>query len=145
MKDQTSKEIPAEIEEVRKRFEDWRRTRPKVMPIPEELWQAALSLCALFPFTQVASYLHLNSTTLKNRLLQAQHSSSLPALSSAQLTPTFVQLSPSSLFAAPDAAQIVLEFTGGDGARLTARLPSSFPLELVALADSFWRRNPCCK
>ena len=34
-------ELPRRLEEARRRFDEWRKTRPRIGPIPEELWTEA--------------------------------------------------------------------------------------------------------
>ena len=147
MKEKPAKEIPKEIEEVRERIEEWRRTRPKVMAMPDELWQAAVSLARKYTPYEVALPLRLNVTKLKERMLLDVHTSTTSpsndtnALSSA----TFVSLPPPSFCSLPELAACLVQMEATDGARLSFRLPAANSDTLLALADSFWRRNPCCK
>jgi hypothetical protein len=53
------------LEEVRKRFDGWRRDRRGRDPIPEALWKAAVSLTGARSINEVARRLHLNHTDLK--------------------------------------------------------------------------------
>lgn len=62
---------PPSLEEVRERFDGWRRDRRSRDPIPEVLWKAAVSLTGARSINEVARYLHLNHTDLKTRAHRA--------------------------------------------------------------------------
>lgn len=57
------------LESVQQRFEAWRMSRTtKREPIPEPLWEAAVSLCRHYPITHVCRCLRLSFADLKKRL-----------------------------------------------------------------------------
>lgn len=56
------------IHEVILMFERWRQSRLHREAIPDELWEAALSLIPSHPATKVAQVLHLNYTKLRERM-----------------------------------------------------------------------------
>jgi len=62
---QTSPAIPADLQELRERFEDWRRTRRGKSPIPEPLWTAAAQLARSHGVCQTAQVLRLEYKKLK--------------------------------------------------------------------------------
>ena len=49
--------IPADLQELSGRFEDWRRTRRGKLPIPEPLWAAAAELARSHSVCQTAQVL----------------------------------------------------------------------------------------
>ena len=55
------------LENVKGRFEAWRRTRKKQGPIPEALWQDAIQLLQSHSQSQVAKALRVNATELKKK------------------------------------------------------------------------------
>jgi len=57
-----------ELRDVLQMFESWRHSRLHREAIPDELWEAALSLIPSYPATKVAQILHLNYAKLKERL-----------------------------------------------------------------------------
>ena len=67
----------SKLEKVRQAFEDWRRTREKLGPIPEELWSAAVELTQSYSLTNVAQALRLNCSDLKKHV-KLSKSSLLP-------------------------------------------------------------------
>ena len=59
------------LENVRKRFETWRRVKKPASRIPNGLWKAALEVCAEYPVHQVSKELGLNYTELRRRVRPA--------------------------------------------------------------------------
>ena len=57
--------VPADLQELSGRFEDWRRTRRGKLPIPEPLWAAAAELARSHGVCQTAQVLHLEYKKLK--------------------------------------------------------------------------------
>ena len=57
--------VPTDLQELRGRFEDWRRTRRGRLPIPEPLWAAAVELARLYGVCQTAQVLRLEYKKLK--------------------------------------------------------------------------------
>jgi len=56
------------VEEVRQRFERWRESRKQRRPIPERLWEEAVSLCVDHSLYQVSRSLRLDYNGLKKRV-----------------------------------------------------------------------------
>ena len=65
-------ELPRRLEEARGRFEEWRKTRSRMGPIPEELWTEAASCAAEYGAYRTASALGLDSGKLKRRVNPAR-------------------------------------------------------------------------
>lgn len=62
-------EARATLKTVQRQFEAWRNSRTKKnQPIPEQLWQAAGSLCENYSITYVCRELRLSFADLKKRL-----------------------------------------------------------------------------
>ena len=75
---------------VRQRFEDWRQTRRRRSPIPEDLWGEAVALARAYGMNRTAQALRLNYASLKQRLEAAVPTGS--AVPPAK--PAFVELVP---------------------------------------------------
>jgi hypothetical protein len=56
------------LEEVRTRFETWRRAKKPRSSIPKSLWAAAVELCMEHPIYRVSQALRLNYSELKRRV-----------------------------------------------------------------------------
>jgi hypothetical protein len=141
MRKKQAREMPPDLEEVGVRFEHWRRTRLKLGPIPQELWQAAVSLAQKYGIGPVASALHLNHSVLRERATQG----AALALPDTRDQPSnekthFLPLPSLSLFSPPSSQESIIELKDAEGATLTLRLPSEMPLDLLALVQAFWSR-----
>ena len=139
------------MEAVRKRMWEWRDRRPKPNRIPEEIWVAAVLLTEEHGIGRVAHELGLNYSTLKERVRSSngamveagregdvRHSGGEPV--GCEDGPAFVELDAAQLFVTPPLGASVT-LTAADGATMTIQLPSGHPLDLAALASSFWRRG----
>ena len=56
------------LSEVKEQFKIWRRTRKSPRPIPDKLWQAAVSLTATHSISQISKELVLDYNALKRRV-----------------------------------------------------------------------------
>ena len=126
--------IPAELFELKARFETWRTNRKYLRePIPDELWNAAADLSRRYPPSLVGRVLKIDQSRLKKFLLKR------PARTSTRKKPqvTFFQLPTeialpkveSPLPQSPIGYRIQVE--RHDGSRLTLTLPT---LDLVSIS-----------
>ena len=130
--DEPAPDLPAPLEEVRRAFEEWRRTRPtKGGPIPPELWAAAASCAAEYGAYRSAQVLGLDSGKLKRKMNPR-------AKRAKRRSPAFVELVPVSR--AP-AAECVLELENRAGSRLRIQLKGTALPDLAELARSFTREG----
>ena len=113
--------IPAELLELKSRFDHWRKTRRYSRePLPEDLRQAAMEICRLFPRALVRRVLKVDPW----RLNQSPAKTSAPRKKSQT---TFFQLPvnvgvPESASATLKIADCRLQFERSDGSRLTDSL-----------------------
>jgi len=64
--------IPADLIELKARFDAWRASRKYVRePIPDDLWSAAADLSRRYPPSLVGRVLKIDSSRLKKRVLAA--------------------------------------------------------------------------
>jgi len=126
--------IPADLLELKARFETWRTNRKYVrQPIPDELWNAAADLCRRYPASLVGRVLKLDSSRLKKFQLKRSPRTSIRKKPQA----TFFQL-PTGI-ALPEVGSPLQQIPTGwrlqierpDGSRLTLTLPS---LDLVSIS-----------
>ncbi len=120
-------DLPASVDTLRARMQRWRQSPSKGCRMPEALWQAAARLARAHGLSPV-------SKALKKRTGRV---SGTPARA-APVSPVFVEL---GLPSGGGAGGIMLELAARDGARMTARIPDGSQLDLVALAEAFWRRR----
>lgn len=120
------------LQEVRTRFETWRRAKKPRSSIPKSLWAAAVEVCKEQPIYRVCRALGLNYTELKHRVARAnsvsdtQHSSKR----------SFVELS-LGLEAQPVLCSIELESARGDKVKMSFA-GKCLDLDPLELARFFW-------
>ena len=61
-------DLPARLEGLRRRFEDWRRTRKVRSRIPEPLWASAVKLAGRYGIHRTAKALRVDYYALKKRV-----------------------------------------------------------------------------
>jgi hypothetical protein len=127
----------AELKRLRTRIERWRATRAKRSPMPEPLWEAAVTLAQREGLYPVARALRLNYESLKTRVGAG---SPHRAVRGARVPAGFVELPPLSL-AAPPPAGPVLEWQDRHGGKLTIRLAAGQPVAVERVAAHFFRRG----
>jgi hypothetical protein len=126
--------IPADLLELKSRFENWRTNRKyKREPIPDELWNAAADLSRHYPPSLVGRVLKLDPSRLKKFLIKRSPRTSIRKKPQA----TFFQL-PTGI-ALPEAGSPLPQIPTGcrlqierpDGSRLTLTMAS---LDLVSIS-----------
>jgi hypothetical protein len=106
----TTPAVPVDLQELRGRFEDWRRTRRGKVPIPESLWAAAAALARSHGVCQTAQVLRLEYKKLKQ--LTDGEAGGKPVRRRSSLAPaTFMELVPPPTAA----AECVIELEGPRG------------------------------
>ena len=81
-----SKKPTVSLEEVKARFEEWRRNRKGRATIPDVLWAAAVEVARTEGVSRTSTELRVEWNHLKRRIAAAERASSKPAL------PRFVEL-----------------------------------------------------
>jgi len=124
---------PADLLELKARFETWRTTRKYMRePIPDELWNAAADLSRRHPPSLVGRVLKLDPSRLKRLLTKRSARTSArkrPPAAFFQL-PTEIPLPEVESTLPPSPIGCRLQIERPDGSRLTLTLP---PLDLVSI------------
>jgi hypothetical protein len=114
------------LDEVRARFEEWRKNRQGKSPIPDELWSAAVQVARKDGVNRTAAELHLDGGKLK-RLMVGKATQGKPA-------PAFVEL------LTPRTASIsecMIELEGRHGT-VRIHLKGASASDLAALSRALW-------
>jgi len=121
-----SKSRALTIDEVRARFEEWRKNRQGKSPIPDELWSAAVQLARKDGINRTAAELHLDGGKLK-RLMVEKKTSGKPV-------PAFVELLTPRAISIPECT---IELEGRHGT-VRIQLKGASALDLAALSRALW-------
>jgi len=119
------------IDELRARFEEWRRTRQGRPDIPDELWAAAVEVARSDGVNRTAVALRLDGAKLK-RLMAASDSDSSRAV-----PPAFVELVTAGGVPSASSPEYTLEVEGRRG-KLRIHCKGVTTAELAGLSRALW-------
>ncbi len=144
MNSRKTRDLPARLEGVRRRFEQWRKVQKARARIPDSLWASAVKLARVYGINRTAKALRVDYYSLKKRLGQEsvadQDFTAVPfGTPEARAAATFLELAPPSPTGACDCT---LELEDTIGSKMRVHLKSATPLELGALCRSFWNPVP---
>jgi hypothetical protein len=123
-----SKKPTVSLEEVKARFEEWRRNRKGKAPIPDELWAAAVEVARRDGVSRTSTELRVEWNHLKRRMAAVSGMSAKPAL------PRFVELVAPRGDSLPECV-IELE---GRRAKLRIQLKDASASYLATLSRELW-------
>ena len=124
-----TRKLRTDLERVRKRFEDWRRTYPERARISDSLWAAAVKAAGSHGICRTAKTLRVDYYSLKRRLEQS--SAGTQGLSQAN----FVELPP---LAPASLGECTVEWEDAAGSTMRVHLKGFPAPDLAALGRSFW-------
>jgi hypothetical protein len=117
-----------DIDEVRTRFENWRRTRKGKARIPDELWSAAIDVARRDGVNQTAAALHLDGGKLKRRMVAAG------AVAGKAMAPAFVEM---MVPRAAGLSECTIELEGRNG-KLRIHWKGATAADLAGLSRALW-------
>jgi len=130
--------VSLDLGEVRHRLELWRKGRKRGARIPGRLWAQAAALARTRGVSLVSRTLGLGYFGLKRRAEAVQPRRLKP--SGLEPPPGFVEV---PIVRGPGpASNCTVELERGAGSRMTIRWEGSPGLDLVGLAEAFWRHRP---
>jgi hypothetical protein len=136
--DQESPPAPAlrpSLEQVRGRFEIWRKRKKVDSRIPKSLWQAAVQLCQEHSVLEVSRTLRLNYNDLKDRVGVSEKR----AVSGADRSVKFVEV---GFEGVSTPSECVVEMEAANGAKLKMHFRGQQrDFDPVELARAFWRQG----
>jgi hypothetical protein len=123
--------IPEDLEQLRRRFEEFRNTQPTRARLPESLWAAAAELAKRHGVNPTARVLRLDYAGLRRR---AKNQDRPKQKRTAAVTPTFME------FIAPGAKAVTnctVEVESAQGCKLRLELKAVATTELANLIRAF--------
>ena len=122
------------LSEVKEQFKIWRRTRKSPRPIPDKLWQAAVSLTATHSISQISKELVLDYSALKRRVPTKKKNTATKISS-----PGFIEL---NLEPPAAVSECIVEMQDNLGAKMRMHIRGKTDFDLLELAKVFWRKQP---
>jgi hypothetical protein len=124
---------PPSLSEVKEQFKNWRRTRNGHRPIPEKLWQAAVSLTAKHSISQISKELVVDYTALKKRVPIKKKNTA------AKISPAgFIEL---NLEPAAAVTECIVDMEDNLGAKMRMHIRGKTDFDLLELAKAFWSKR----
>ena len=122
------------LSEVKEQFKIWRRTRKSPRPIPDKLWQAAVSLTATHSISQISKELVLDYNALKRRV-PTKNKNTATSINS----PGFIEL---NLEPPATVTECIVEMQNTLGAKMRMHFRGQPDFDLLELAKVFWSKRP---
>ena len=132
--------VPAQLQQLRQRIDQWRKDRTKRGSMPAELWQRATEFAAEHGVYLVSQTLGVNYDNLKKRVPGPARPATSPVASRPK-TANFVELVADPRPVAVAGNECVVELKGADGTAMTIRAPAQSTPELCKLVQAFWSRS----
>lgn len=133
MSSKEMRDLPGDLERLRRRFERWRGTHRARARISDSLWAAAAKLAGSYGICRTAKALRVGYYSLKGRVGQE------PAGAAELSRETFLELPPplsSSL------GECTVEWEDAAGSKMRVHLKGFHAPDLAALGGSFWNPAP---
>jgi hypothetical protein len=127
------RDLPADLERLRQRFERWRATHRARSRISDSLWAAAARLAGSQGTCRTAKALRVDYYSLKERV--EQESAGVPGLPQG----TFLELPPPST---ASLGECLVEWEDAAGSKMRVHLKGFHAPDLAALGRSFWNPTP---
>lgn len=128
--------VPAEVETVRRRFEQWRSQGARgARPIPDRLWDQAVRLAQQYGVSRISKILRVGYYSLKERV---DRHTAPAACGSENLPPQPVSFVDLGIPASSPSLACLVEWEDTSGAKMRVQLQGIKAGDLVALSRSFW-------
>jgi len=115
--------------EVQSRFAAWRKNKQSKY-IPEELWEAAVTLSPEYSIHKISIGLSLSHAELKKRIASTKERTT----NSSNLTHSFVAID----IPQPHSAECIIEMKHHTGNKMRMHFKGTVDLDLQSFAESFW-------
>lgn len=133
MSSRGTRNLPADLERLRQRFERWRGTHRARSRISDSLWAAAAKLAGSYGICRTAKALRVDYYSLKERVEQeSAGAAELPR-------GTFLELSPPST---TSRGECTVEWEDAAGSKMRVQMKGFHAPDLAALGRSFWNPTP---
>jgi hypothetical protein len=133
MSTRKTRNLPADLENTRRRLEQWRQRHQAPTPLPESLWAEAVKLAGRYGVSRTARALGVGYYSLKDRVEKETSSSAVGSPAGSKATFLELAVSPRS-----GAGECILEWEHAGGGKMRVHLKGVEVPDLVALSRSFW-------
>ena len=131
--------LPADLLELKARFDAWRKTRRTRAPIPDDLRQAAVALLARYSASMICRVCRRNPHSLKKVVASKPGGAPITALPTEAFLALPAPAAPPVAASRQATSDCRLQFERPDSARLTILLPAPDRTTLAHLCADFLR------
>jgi hypothetical protein len=129
--------LPARLQGVRRRFEEWRRSRKGLSRVPAPLWAAAVKMAGIFGVSRTAQALGVNYNALRKRM---ERQAAVGPTESREIADTgFLELMPPTR---AGSCQCMLELENASGATMRVHFRGAEVPDLAGIVRSFRDDEP---
>ena len=121
------------LSEVKEQFKIWRRTRKSPRPIPEQLWEAAVSLTAKHSISQISKELVVDYSALKRRVRLKEKD-----VAASTSPPGFIEV---NLEPPAAVSECIVEMQDRLGSKMRLHFRGQTDVVLLELAKLFWTKG----
>jgi hypothetical protein len=144
MSTRPTRDLPAGLKEIQRRFERWRRTHRARSRISDSLWAAAVKASGTYGIYRTARALRVDYYSLKKQIGQKSAAdrgfARVPTgVPDGGGVATFLEVAPA---VQTGSGECTLELEDGGGAKMRVHLKGFEAPDLAALSRSFWNPGP---
>ena len=137
MSTRQTRDLPARLEGIQRRFDRWRQTHQARSRIPDVLWAAAVKMAGTCGLHRTAKTLRLDYYALKKRV--QQDGVAIADRPEKGAVATFLELASSPSIGV---CECTLDLENAGGAKMRVHLKGVAMPDLAALSRSFWNPAP---
>jgi hypothetical protein len=126
-------DLPADLENTRRRLEQWRQRHQAPTPLPESLWAQAVKLAGRYGVSRTARALRVGYYSLKDRVEKETDASAAGSPTRSEAAFLELAVSPHR-----GVGECILEWEDAGGGKMRVHLKGVEVPDLVALSRSFW-------
>ncbi len=119
------------LETLKQQFKHWRANRKHRGRIPDELWEAAVSLAGQYSAHYISKSLRVNHSALRDRIAARNQRENT------EIQTCFFELRPPQ---SPPVAECLVEMENTHGDKMRMHFAGEISFDLLTLGQDFWRR-----
>jgi hypothetical protein len=123
--------IPTELKELSRQIEQWHRTRPYRMAMPEPLWTLAANVARQHGLARVARFMRLDYYLLKDRIESLEQGGGTTSV----VKPTFIELRPLPV---NPVSECTIELEHPRGRRMRIHIKGAPMPDVMTLSRTLW-------
>ena len=129
------------LEEIQEQFIAWRSSRSRREPIPDALWESAVSLAEDYSIGRISRVLSLSHSDLKRRV-KAHGDNGYPEGKAQEEKDGSCRFVEFALNKPESDTECLIEMEDHKGGKLKVHMKGGLGFNLLEVAQAFWKREP---